>query len=241
MRGRKFVTAMAILLALQTVASGAPIGSASATKNEVAGIVGGQTRQLASGSEVFSNELIRTGAASIGDFVFLDNTKLSVGPTSEVRLDKFVYNPSGSNSSVVLRATRGAFQFVTGALDKRAYNIVTPYGTIGVRGTGLRFKVVQCRGLPECGLSLQVFEGEAFVRLPNGQVVDVPEGTMITVSPEGVVTGPSPAPTSIIDFASLEEGTTVFADLPPALVGVLAVGAVVPIVVLTKKEKPASP
>ena len=66
------------------------------------------------------------------DLVLLDNTNLTVGPTSEVLLDKFVYDRTGSSGSVVLQATRGAFRFVTGSQDHRAYQVNTPYGSLGV-------------------------------------------------------------------------------------------------------------
>ena len=83
---------------------------------------------------MYSSETVRTGKAGITNLVFLDNTNLSVGPTSEVKLDKFVYDPSGSSGAVVIEATKGAFRFVTGSQDKRVYQIKTPFGTLGIRG-----------------------------------------------------------------------------------------------------------
>ena len=214
LRGYKSVLATAVVLfALQSAASGAQIGTASATKNQVDGVVGGNKRQLSAGSEIYSNELIRTGTASVGDFVFLDSTKLSVGPISEVRLDKFVYNPGGSNSSVVVNVTRGAFRFISGSLPSRAYAINTPYGTIGIRGSILEVRVIPCTGQPQCGLTVKVVSGGAWVTTPSGQVINLDVNTMVTVSPDGVVTGPVPAPTTILEFASLDEGTTVFVNV----------------------------
>jgi len=129
--------ALAILFALQATASLAAdpkIGNATATKNKVEGVIGGSTQPLAKGSEVYTNETIRTGDAGVADLKFLDDTNLSVGPVSEIRLDKFVYDPTGTTGSVVIEATRGAFRFVTGGQDKKVYQIKTPYGTLGVRG-----------------------------------------------------------------------------------------------------------
>lgn len=110
------------------------IGSAKSTKNQVEGIVSGKAGTLLTGGAVFPDETVRTGQAAVADLVFLDNTNLTVGPTSEVRLDKFVYDPNGSNGAVVVQVTRGAFRFVTGTQDKRAYQIKTPFGTLGIRG-----------------------------------------------------------------------------------------------------------
>src|SRR5262249_16923930 len=111
------------------------IGSAASVRNKVEGIRGGQTRGLSSGSAVYSQELIRSGEASAANLVFVDQTKVSVGPKAEVRLDKFVYNPDKGTGKVVVEATRGAYRFVTGVQDHKNYELKTPYASIGVRGT----------------------------------------------------------------------------------------------------------
>jgi hypothetical protein len=93
----------------------------------------GRSRRLSAGSEVYSNETVHTGTSSRADLIFKDQTVLNLGPVSEIRLDKFVYDPSGSTATVVIQATRGAFRFVTGGLNKNI-EIKTKYGTLGIRG-----------------------------------------------------------------------------------------------------------
>ena len=121
---------VAATLLLQTAVSRAAeeggIGSASAVKNRVEGTIRGQTRALSSGSAVYLNESIRTGQDSIAELGFVDSTKLSVGPTSEVRLNKFVYDPNKGAGAVALKATRGSMRFVTGVQDHDSYSIKTP-------------------------------------------------------------------------------------------------------------------
>jgi hypothetical protein len=63
---------------------------------------------------------------------------------TQVRLDKFVYDPNKGRGSTVIEATRGAFRFSTGAENKitpflplllgAEVKIKTPYGTMGIRG-----------------------------------------------------------------------------------------------------------
>jgi hypothetical protein len=65
---------------------------------------------------------------------FHDNTNLSAGPKSSVRLDKFVYDPNKSAGSVAVEATRGSFRFVAGSQSTGSYHVKTPYGTLGIRG-----------------------------------------------------------------------------------------------------------
>jgi hypothetical protein len=120
------------LLAVQSAASHAQeaIGSATSVKPQAEA----NARALAGGSTVYSKELIHTGDAGVADLRFHDNSNLSVGPKSSVRLDKFVYDPNKSASSVAIEASRGSFLFVTGSQGAGSYHVKTPYGTLGILG-----------------------------------------------------------------------------------------------------------
>jgi hypothetical protein len=124
--------ALAVLFTLQSTAANAQsrIGQATSVRPEAHA----NTRLLAPGVDVHSNETIRTGNAGVADLQFVDNTKLTVGPTSVVRLDKFLYNPNTGSSTVAVQAARGSFRFVTGSQSRGTYEVKTPYGTLGVRG-----------------------------------------------------------------------------------------------------------
>ena len=123
---------LAVLFALQSNASYGQeaIGSATSVKPQAEA----NARTLSGGSTVYSKELIRTGDAGLADLRFHDNSNLSVGLKSSVRLDKFVYDPSKSAGGVAVEATRGSFRFVTGSQSKGSYQLKTPYGTLGIRG-----------------------------------------------------------------------------------------------------------
>jgi hypothetical protein len=138
------------LLAVQSSAADAEsrIGTATSTRPDAEGVIGASSQALSPGTELYANETVRTGNVGRADLVLLDNTNLTVGPTSEVKLDKFVYDRTGSSGKVVLQATRGAFRFVTGSQDHRAYKVDTPYGSLGVRGTTVEV-VVKPKGQKE--------------------------------------------------------------------------------------------
>jgi hypothetical protein len=125
--------AVAVLFALQPTASNAQsrIGSANSVKPEASGTIGGT---LSAGSSVHSNETIKTGSAGQAGLGFIDKTNLQVGPSSSVRLDKFVYDPNKGTKSIVIDATKGAFRFSTGAQGKGDVQVKTPHGTLGIRG-----------------------------------------------------------------------------------------------------------
>lgn len=138
MRSRLWVSALlpaAFIVLASTASNGQEaIGSATSVKPQAEGTHEGNTRTLSGGGSVYSKELIHTGDAGVADLRFHDNSKLSVGPKSSVRLDKFVYDPNKSAGGVAVEATRGSFRFVTGSQSKGSYQVKTPDGTLGIRG-----------------------------------------------------------------------------------------------------------
>jgi FecR protein len=135
MQPRKWTPILLLMISAAMQSSGANaqsrIGIATSTRPDAQGIVGTDSQTLSPGSELFANEMVRTGNRGQADLVLLDSSNLFVGSTSEVLLDKFVYDRTGSSGSVVLQATSGTFRFATGSQDLRAYQVNTPYGSIG--------------------------------------------------------------------------------------------------------------
>jgi len=212
-----------VLLAMPSARSWAEtrIGVASIIKPNADGITGGSSQALAAGSEVYANETVRTGNLGQADLVFLDKTNLTVGPTSEVVLDKFVYDPTGAKSSVVFKATRGAFRFVTGTQDHRAYAVKTPFGSLGVRGTKVEFVVVPPSKRNQepggCAIKVRLIEGQASYTANAGKVARLTEPNQtLCVSPSGVFSYGSSS-TSILGFqlASEQETPPPNAPTPP--------------------------
>src|ERR1700681_2759864 len=107
-----FILAFAFSSAGPALAEG-KIGVAATVQNQVFG----NSQPLSTGSSIFVNERIRTGEASTTQLQFVDQTNLSVGPKSEVVLDRFVYDPNRGKGSVVVQTGRGAFRWVSGSQD----------------------------------------------------------------------------------------------------------------------------
>jgi hypothetical protein len=220
-RGRLPAFVLAAIFALLPVtASAQSIGSAAAVKPEAEG--GGSPLQT--GSSLYTNETVRTGQAGVAELVFADETKLSVGPTSVVRLDKFVYDPSKGGGKVVINASRGAYRFITGVQDPRNYEIKTPYATLGVRGTVVEANMegVDCahpeRLSPErrracaaagpCGgggyEKIRLVEGRFYATNRKGETKYVSQpGTVLTVCENGDFAPTQVTSTSILNFTPL--------------------------------------
>lgn len=125
----------AALLVASPAQAATEIGKATEIATEVTGDAAGSIRVLKAGDQVFQDERIATDDKGIGQFEFLDDTRLAIGPGSVVKLDRFVYGASRSATSVTIQLTKGAFRFISGKSASAAYRIATPTATIGVRGT----------------------------------------------------------------------------------------------------------
>jgi hypothetical protein len=170
-------TASSLVLAAVFAMSGgatlaaSKVGVASAVKNRVDGTVGNRTRPLVAGSDVFVREVVRTGEASTAQLLLLDETSLSIGPQSEITLDRFVFDPNRKAGSVVLNASRGAFRFISGSQQSSSYQIKTPVANIGVRGS--IFDLLIGGIVPNIKAILILVEGIGFATLPDGQTVEL--------------------------------------------------------------------
>ena len=144
----------------------ARVGEAAVVQNEVVRVSGSGGSQINVGDAVLRNETVRTGANSATRLVMIDSTNLSLGANSSITIDRTVFDGETSYRDVTIRATTGAFRFVTGHSDKNAYKITTGLATIGVRGTildilsqrGRTMVVLQDGASRVCTLSFQCLE-----------------------------------------------------------------------------------
>jgi hypothetical protein len=75
---------------------------------------------------------VRTGPDSRLQIALLDNTKISVGGSAQLTIDKFIYDPNGGSVSV--SAAKGALRFISGS-TRANRSVRTPSAAIGIRGT----------------------------------------------------------------------------------------------------------
>jgi len=169
------------------------IGVAAVAVNRVAGSLGGQSRVLGVGDQVFQNERIETARDARAQLLFIDETTLTVGPGSMVVLDTFVFDPERSAHKVVIDATQGLFRFVSGQRRKDTFEIRTPVATIAVRGTILDM-LIDADGRT----SVMVVEGAAdLTALGSGLVERLDRaGLASTVTREVAIPTPAAPPSA---------------------------------------------
>src|SRR5215475_6246714 len=181
----KAILVAASVILVPQLAMADKIGVASATKNEVQGFIGAAPRALSVGSEIFANERVRTGDAATAQLLFLDQTSLSIGPQSEIKLDRFVYNPERGTGTLALSASKGAFRFISGSQNPNSYSIKTPVATIGVRGTICDLMLGSGQGSSQPQLALVGVQGTCYARLNNGQTVELAPGKALIIFADG--------------------------------------------------------
>jgi len=102
------------------------------------------TTPVKAGDAVFATDVIRTaGDGSVG-VTLRDDTRVSLGPNSEVKIERYVYSPGEGGLGMVLKFMRGAAVYVSGRIAKMAPDSIrleTPTGIVGVRGTTVAIRV----------------------------------------------------------------------------------------------------
>ena len=101
---------------------------------------GGAERPARPGDAVYESDKLRTRADSRLGVTLKDDTRISLGPNSEIDLSEFKFSPAEGQLGLVLKLLRGVAAFVSGrivSLRPDAARIETPATVIGVRGTYL--------------------------------------------------------------------------------------------------------
>ena len=141
---------LGLILAVFLIGTGAAmaeegaVGYVKTAKGE-AFVVGTESRKAAeAGVPVFLNDVLSTGKDGSLGVTFKDNSRISIGPDTELTIDTYVYAPRENKLGFVTKMSRGTLNFVSGVIAKLSPDSVavkTPAGTIGVRGTHFLVKV----------------------------------------------------------------------------------------------------
>ena len=96
------------------------------------------------GDAVFASDALRTAADGTVGVTLQDDTRISLGPSSEVHLERYVYAPGEGGLGMVLNFVRGVSAYVSGRMAKLAPDSIrleTPGAIVGVRGTTVAVRV----------------------------------------------------------------------------------------------------
>ena len=121
------------------------MGAAQAEKVGVAAAVnpdafsslsGTPNKQLSIGKNIFYSERINTTASGLVQVLLLDGSTFTVGPNSDLVIDKFVYDPKKKTGEMIATFSKGTMRFIGGKLSKNdgGVTVKTPSGALAIRG-----------------------------------------------------------------------------------------------------------
>jgi len=148
MTGRIWLGALALIVASGPAFAQTPEGAAGRIKvaSGSAFIVrAGALVPAQAGQMVFEADSLKTGADGRLGITLKDDTRLSLGPGSEVRVDRFVFAPADGRMGLVLKVVRGVMAYVSGRIAKLSPDSIrleAPAAVVGVRGTTLALRIV---------------------------------------------------------------------------------------------------
>lgn len=138
MRSRLFAIVVLLAVSATPVLAQTPAGRVKTATGNVFIVRGGKAIAATPGDTVFASDTLRTGADGTLGVTLKDATRLSLGPASELRVERFAYAPEAGSMSMVIKFLRGAATYVSGRIAKLAPDAVrleTPAAIVGVRGT----------------------------------------------------------------------------------------------------------
>ena len=128
-----------------------PVSAADETIGSVKNISGdvsiardGQNTPVKPGYKLHSGDTLVTGPDGRLGVILRDDSLVSLGPSSRVAIEKFVFAPAEGKLGLTARILRGTMAYVSGLIGRLApesATFVTPVATIGVRGTHFAVQV----------------------------------------------------------------------------------------------------
>jgi hypothetical protein len=130
---------LALGLALASAASAAePVGTVKVVRGAGEILRGGEVLSARVNLRLQEGDRLRTGPDGSLGVMLSDDSRLSLGPETELVVDRFLFAPAEGLFGKVLRLLRGTASYVSGKIDRLSPESVrfeTPVGTVGVRGT----------------------------------------------------------------------------------------------------------
>ncbi|EWH11572.1 hypothetical protein DS2_03650 [Catenovulum agarivorans DS-2] len=106
---------------------------------------GEQKRALKRRSPVFDIDTVTTGANSTAQFKMMDGGLLAVKENTQLLISTYEYDPETDTGSAVMNLLSGGIRTISGKIknDNGEYQLKTPVGSIGIRGTHFEIELVE--------------------------------------------------------------------------------------------------
>ncbi|MHB1678079.1 MAG: FecR family protein [Sulfuriferula sp.] len=96
------------------------------------------------GTQLMRSDIIVSGPHSSGGIVFKDGTLLTLGSSTEIKINEYIFHPEDAKYAFSVYLKKGTAVYSSGKIGKlspQSVSINTPRATVGVRGTRFIVKV----------------------------------------------------------------------------------------------------
>ena len=144
---KPFIVFWLILLIVHPIvvmAESEPIGMVKVSKGDTSILRDEKHVKGKIGQSVFQHDVLETGKDGALGVTFKDNTRVSLGPNSQLSLKKFAFNPKEKEYSFLSEIARGTLVYISGMMSKlspESVSVKTPAATIGIRGTRFLIRI----------------------------------------------------------------------------------------------------
>ena len=158
----------------------------------------GEVRIAKTGDKIYLNDKIQTDTQGKTQILLKDQMTISLGPNSQMVVDKFVYDPKEkSKNELSTQIKQGAFKFISGKIasdNKDAMKVSIPKATIAIRGTAVAGNID-----PNGASTIILLHGAIDLQNATNSVSITKSGFGSQISSAGVISPPAAIPQSVIN------------------------------------------
>ena len=138
----------------------------------------GEESRIKRSDELNQGDTVITNERSQLQIRMDDGTLLAIRPNSKFKVDEYVYQDNVETDKTHYRLLKGTFRSITGAIGKKkksSFVVITPVGTIGIRGTDFTARLCDSDcGDSTDGLYVGVMQGAVVLENDSGELYVIP-------------------------------------------------------------------
>ncbi len=180
--GALFALGLALVVAATAPALADKVGVAAAVNPDAFSSLNGSPKtQLNIGKSIFYDEHINTTGSGLVQVLLIDGSTFTVGPGSDLTIDKFVYDPNKKTGEIAASFSKGVMRFVGGKISKNEGGVTvdTPAGALAIRGGMFQTNGKVFSFLYGDHMTLTGKNGQSYNVFQPGNSIDVSSGTPI--------------------------------------------------------------
>jgi hypothetical protein len=133
-----------LLLLTAIPVSASDVGSVKNLEGQAWIVRGEEQIPAKEGDRLLVLDILKTGVDGAMGIILRDDTIISMGPSSQMVLSEFVFQPKQKQMGMLTNFLKGTFTYISGEmakLDPSSVKVETPEGMVAIRGTHFLIKV----------------------------------------------------------------------------------------------------